>query len=330
MSEMLQAEDMNSVAAPAGGAGTTAGTLLREARQAAGVHVAALAVALKVPVQKLEALEADRYDVFTDVVFLRALASSVCRTLKVDAAPVLALLPMGAAPRLSVDHGINASFKDGSARVSGSGGSAVSRSVIAVVLVLLLGALAMVFVPRGLERQSSSADKAAVASAPAAPAATEPAEAAPSAPAASSAVVSAAQPQQPSAPAAIAAAPAPAPAPATPAPATPATATAVPAPAAAAAVAAPAAAALPGAEPVAAGDVLVITASAPSWVQVRSLSGGGTTQKMLAAGDRLVAAGSPPWAVVVGKADATTVTVRGKPMDLVSIARENVARFEVK
>ncbi len=325
MSEMLQAEDMNSVAAPAGGAGTTAGTLLREARQAAGVHVAALAVALKVPVQKLEALEADRYDVFTDVVFLRALASSVCRTLKVDAAPVLALLPMGAAPRLSVDHGINASFKDGSARVSGSGGSAVSRSVIAVVLVLLLGALAMVFVPRGLERQSASADKAAVASAPLAPAATEPAEAAPSAPAASSAVVVAAQPQQPSAPAAIAAAPAPAPA-----PATPATATAVPAPAAAAAVAAPAAAALPGAEPVAAGDVLVITASAPSWVQVRSLSGGGTTQKMLAAGDRLVAAGSPPWAVVVGKADATTVTVRGKPMDLVSIARENVARFEVK
>ncbi len=325
MSEMLQAEDMNSVAAPAGGAGTTAGTLLREARQAAGVHVAALAVALKVPVQKLEALEADRYDVFTDVVFLRALASSVCRTLKVDAAPVLALLPMGAAPRLSVDHGINASFKDGSARVSGSGGSAVSRSVIAVVLVLLLGALAMVFVPRGLERQSASADKAAVASAPLAPAATEPAEAAPSAPAASSAVVASAQPQQPSAPAAIAAAPAPAPA-----PATPATATAVPAPAAAAAVAAPAAAALPGAEPVAAGDVLVITASAPSWVQVRSLSGGGTTQKMLAAGDRLVAAGSPPWAVVVGKADATTVTVRGKPMDLVSIARENVARFEVK
>lgn len=325
MSEMLQAEDMNSVAAPAGGAGTTAGTLLREARQAAGVHVAALAVALKVPVQKLEALEADCYDVFTDVVFLRALASSVCRTLKVDAAPVLALLPMGAAPRLSVDHGINASFKDGSARVSGSGGSAVSRSVIAVVLVLLLGALAMVFVPRGLERQSASADKAAVASAPLAPAATEPAEAAPSAPAASSAVVAAAQPQQPSAPAAIAAAPAPAPA-----PATPATAAAVPALAAAAAVAAPAAAALPGAEPVAAGDVLVITASAPSWVQVRSLSGGGTTQKMLAAGDRLVAAGSPPWAVVVGKADATTVTVRGKPMDLVSIARENVARFEVK
>lgn len=325
MSEMLQAEDMNSVAAPAGGAGTTAGTLLREARQAAGVHVAALAVALKVPVQKLEALEADRYDVFTDVVFLRALASSVCRTLKVDAAPVLALLPMGAAPRLSVDHGINASFKDGSARVSGSGGSAVSRSVIAVVLVLLLGALAMVFVPRGLERQSASADKAAVASAPLAPAATEPAEAVPSAPAASSAVVASAQPQQPSAPAAIAAAPAPAPA-----PATPATATAVPAPAAAAVVAAPAAAALPGAEPVAAGDVLVITASAPSWVQVRSLSGGGTTQKMLAAGDRLVAAGSPPWAVVVGKADATTVTVRGKPMDLVSIARENVARFEVK
>ncbi len=75
---------------------------------------------------------------------------------------------------------------------------------------------------------------------------------------------------------------------------------------------------------------LVITASGTSWVQVRSLSGGGTTQKTLTAGDKLVAPGSPPWAVVIGKADATTVTVRGKPMDVVSIARENVARFEVK
>ncbi|WP_457306933.1 helix-turn-helix domain-containing protein, partial [Polaromonas sp. P5_E6] len=38
----------------------TAGTLLREAREAAGIHIAALAVSLKVPVKKLEALELDR------------------------------------------------------------------------------------------------------------------------------------------------------------------------------------------------------------------------------------------------------------------------------
>ena len=58
--------------------GMTAGGLLKEARQAAGMHIAALAVALKVPVSKLEALEADNYAVLPDTVFVRALASSVC------------------------------------------------------------------------------------------------------------------------------------------------------------------------------------------------------------------------------------------------------------
>lgn len=321
MSEMVEAENMNSLGAQPVAGGITAGALLRQARQAAGVHVAALAVALKVPAHKLEALEEDRYDTFTDVVFLRALASSVCRTLKVDAAPVLALLPTSSAPRLSVDHGINASFKDGSARALGAGGSAISRSVIGVVLVLLLAALAMVFVPRAVE-QSASAGKPASTQASAVselPAAA-PAEAASS----SVAAVVAPLPQT----AVVAPAPAPTPTPTT-------TAASVPAVAAAAPIA--------GSSPLAASSQLssvptvpaddgplVITASGTSWVQVRSLSGGGTTQKTLTAGDKLVAPGSPPWAVVIGKADATTVTVRGKPMDLTSIARENVARFEVK
>ena len=50
----------------------TAGGLLKEARQAAGMHIAALAVALKVPVSKLEALEADNFTVLPDTVFVRA------------------------------------------------------------------------------------------------------------------------------------------------------------------------------------------------------------------------------------------------------------------
>ena len=49
--------------------GVTAGALLRQAREAAGLHVAALAVALKVPVRKLEALEDNRWDVLPDLVF---------------------------------------------------------------------------------------------------------------------------------------------------------------------------------------------------------------------------------------------------------------------
>ena len=56
--------------------GLTAGGLLREARQASGMHIAALAGALKVPVSKLEALEADNFRELPDTVFVRALASS--------------------------------------------------------------------------------------------------------------------------------------------------------------------------------------------------------------------------------------------------------------
>src|SRR5687767_15686536 len=92
--------------------GITAGVLLRRAREAAGLHVAALAVALKVPVRKLEALEEDRYDLLTDAVFVRALASSVCRTLKIDPQPVLDRLPQTTVPRLARDvDSINAPFR---------------------------------------------------------------------------------------------------------------------------------------------------------------------------------------------------------------------------
>ena len=79
--------------------GVSAGRLLREARQAKGLHVAVLASAIKVAPRKLEALEADRYEELPDATFTRALAQTVCRTLKIDAAPVLAWSPMTMSPR---------------------------------------------------------------------------------------------------------------------------------------------------------------------------------------------------------------------------------------
>ena len=94
---------------PSDGGGPTAGMLLRQAREATGLHIAALAVAMKVPVKKLEALEADRLGDLPDAVFVRALAASVCRTLKMDPAPVLAKLPLSVTPKLdSHAQGINA------------------------------------------------------------------------------------------------------------------------------------------------------------------------------------------------------------------------------
>ncbi len=93
--------------------GRSAGALLRQAREAKGLHIAALAVSLKVPQRKLEALEADRYDELTDATFVRALAQTVCRMLKVDPVPVLALLPQTLDTTLGrVAGGLNQPFRE--------------------------------------------------------------------------------------------------------------------------------------------------------------------------------------------------------------------------
>jgi cytoskeleton protein RodZ len=69
------------------------GAILRSARENAGVHLAVLSSNIKVSVKQLEALEADQFDQLLEPVFARALAAKVCRFLKIDSEPVLALMP---------------------------------------------------------------------------------------------------------------------------------------------------------------------------------------------------------------------------------------------
>ncbi|WP_082522417.1 RodZ domain-containing protein [Acidovorax sp. Root402] len=304
--------------------GVTAGGLLKEARQAAGMHIAALAVALKVPVSKLEALEADNYTVLPDTVFVRALASSVCRTLKIDPAPILSLLPQSQSPRLSVDSaGINAPVKGSAGKSSSSssasfaGSGSGSRSVVLVVLALLVGAVVLFFVPRH-STPGDSSDPVPVAVPDALPAnASEPAPA-----------VVPPTVERP-ADASISASPAAASAASVPVSAAPPTA-APPAPAAAGSgVSASAVSAADGAADAPSGP-LVLRARGASWVQVRDANGALALQRNLAAGESVSVSAPTPLAVIVGRADATEVVVRGKPFDLTAVARENVARFEVK
>lgn len=126
----------------------TAGTLLRRAREASGLHVAALAVSLKVPVRKLEALEDDRYEDMGDAVFIRGLASSVCRTLKVDPQPILQRLPQTAAPRLVRDNdGLNAPFRAPSDAPPETWLDRIRQPVPATVAGLLAAAVLLYFVP---------------------------------------------------------------------------------------------------------------------------------------------------------------------------------------
>ena len=79
----------------------TAGGLLRQYRQDQDLQLDVLAQALRVSSAKLQALEADRLDELPDAMFARALTLAVCRQLKVDAAPVLALLPSQDVSRLA-------------------------------------------------------------------------------------------------------------------------------------------------------------------------------------------------------------------------------------
>ena len=77
---------------------------MRQLREDAGFKLDVLAQALRVSPAKLEALESDHLDALPDAMFARALTLAVCRQLKTDAAPVLALLPTQDVSRLAAKN----------------------------------------------------------------------------------------------------------------------------------------------------------------------------------------------------------------------------------
>ena len=121
----------------------TAGALLRAAREKQGLHIAALAAAIKVAPRKLDALENDRYDELPDATFTRALAQTICRTLKIDAHPILGLLPVPESSMLDhVGGTLNTPFKERSSREESPGlAVAAIRPMVWAGVVLLLAAL---------------------------------------------------------------------------------------------------------------------------------------------------------------------------------------------
>lgn len=305
----------------------TAGTLLREAREAAGIHIAALAVSLKVPVKKLEALELDRFDLLPDAVFVRALASSVCRSLKLDAAPVLERLPQTSAPKLIYQGaGINAPFRSPGEGPRPAVWTQVSKPAVLAGLALLLGALVLIFLPvikdaaKGQGDSEMQAGGAGTAKPlPAAVAMsggglvndTKPVFPAEQSNETFSGVGAATVAGSPAGSAGTATTPLPAqvvqPAP-------------VPA---ASGVVAPVLSAAPA-------GIVTFRARGDSWVEVTDAKGTVVLRRTLTAGEVAGASGALPLAAVVGKADVTQVQVRGQAFDLSGVARDNVARFEVK
>ena len=296
----------------------SAGTLLRAAREAAGLHIAALAVSLKVPVKKLEALEQDRTDLLPDATFARALAASVCRSLKVDPGPVLARLPQGGAAHLKRQtQRTPTPFRAAGERSGLSLRSILTRPAALAGGALLVGSLALVFWPTLKDAALRLAGRGGTVAAPGEPplileltgpstpdsgkqpAATGSTEgksatqgspsvfAVPAAPAVrndAEKMVSRADSQP-----------------------VPATGTVA-----------------------AAGGIVTFSAKGQSWVEVTDAKGTVVLRRTLVAGEVVGATGVLPMAAVVGRADSTQVEVRGKPLDLQPLSRDNVARFEVK
>ena len=302
-------------------ANKTAGELLREAREAHGLHIEMVAAALKVPPQKLMALEADDIASLPDPVFARALASSVCRALRIDPAPVLAKLPTTQKVSLAeTDRTLRSNIGSGTPRWSGSSRSSglPSRPLLIVVLLLLIGAGALFWLPQSaFDQLSASVARLTTRSESSA----EPGSA--GAAASSGGSVAESVPTQAVAPGGPVAGDAPA---ATPAPGAPA------APAAPAA-AAPAAAA-PAATPVAAASSsqpLVFVAREECWITVTEAGGKQLLRRSLQAGETVGLSGTLPLSVVVGRASSVDVQVRGQPFDLKPFTKSGgVARFEVK
>nr|WP_276570569.1 RodZ domain-containing protein [Halochromatium salexigens] len=67
----------------------------------------------------------------------------------------------------------------------------------------------------------------------------------------------------------------------------------------------------------------------PCWVDIRDATGEVLLFGEMSRGDRETLAGEPPYSLVIGNAAAVELTVGGAPYDLRSVARGNVARFEL-
>lgn len=297
------------------------GGMIRYARQAQGIDLASLAAMLKIPLRRLEALENGRHEELQGPTFERALAQAACRVLKIDPKPVLALLPQHERNTLErVTEGINTPFRDG----QGSGGfelPTLMRPVVVIVVLLIVGAVALFFVPESwVARLTRPFIGGSAASAPA--------ESTVPAPVAASAAVGASITPVELPIVGVAAS-------------VPAAAVSASASASATSAAPLPAAAVPATATQGIDEVLAHVAAAPSiplqvvatadsWVEVVDAQGHSLLSRTVVAGESVGLDGALPMRVKIGNARGTHLKLRGDNVDLTPWTRDNVARLEVK
>jgi cytoskeleton protein RodZ len=310
---MTESHDDHAASGGAQASVATAGAMLRAAREKRGLHIAALAASIKVPQRKLEALESDHYEELLDLTFTRALAQTVCRSLKIDAQPVLDRLPLpeGSSPKLAhVSTGLNAPFRERPGQDEPADWRWLGRPVVWGTLLVLIGAALVAWMPQKVFDTLRGATL---------PAATPGAASAPAA----SAPTSAAPPLSTSPPAVVEAQPAPPVAPAVPAEATAATSLGAPQ-----TVEAPVAAATSATVPY--GSALLgVKVTGESWIEVQDARGQTLVSRRVTSGEALGLDGAVPLRVTIGNASATQLIFRGQPVDLSANTVANVARLQL-
>lgn len=271
----------------------SAGQLIKQARMQAGLHIAALAVTLKVPVKRLEALEDDNLNLLPDMVFVRALAASVCNTLKIDPEPILALMPKTGSTRLNTaSKSIDTPIRSALSNDKVNSMDFMKTPWMVGGAALLLGAVAIYLWP-AMKSDTVKTIQASKTSAVPETASKE----------SNDIHVS-------------------------PVVATPVLATNTPA---VSPVTANQAIALGSPTNTTENDgVVAFKASGDTWIEVKDAKGATVFKQLMKAGESAGANGVLPLSVTVGSTNFTQVLVRGQVKDLTSVAKNNVAVFEVK
>jgi cytoskeleton protein RodZ len=296
------------------------GALLKAGREKAGTELPVLAATLKVPVKKLEALESGDLSQLPDMVFTRALASSVCRHFGLNASVVLASLPLASHPTFRTPERVDTYRTGAGMALSLSDAHGVRWGFVGAIVCLIL-ALAVAFWPNSnlmetgtselteVDRRAESLSVQVPIPAVAPPQAGKETVAGLGSvdlvvtSSTTAAVADGSSVSLPSTQNAVA-------------------------DASVSLATSNSSAALT--QPQGTAKLQFMTMVTASWIRVTDGAGSVVWEKTLAPGVTEVIDAKMPLVVVIGRADTTRVMLNGQPYDLKNVTKENVARFEVR
>lgn len=287
------------------------GSRLKAERESRGLSMSEVAHALKFGIRQIEALESDHYDSLQGTTFLRGFIRSYARYLKLDDAPLLALLDVSA-PRTQAEIVVPANMGEATTQPFIERNQKWLMLSMALVVVLAVGAYWFTLNGKhGEETENAvpaaSAEKAPEEKAPETANVAQPPVLAPT-------PVAVVQPEPVAAPAAtapLAAAPVLAPPPATvqPAPATP----------------APVPAVAVGPRP---GEKQInLDFDGRSWVEIKDANQRIVFTGEYGTGTHQVVTGKPPFQLWIGKSSVVRIHYNDQKVNLQPHARDEVARL---